>query len=961
LSSSGTGRRPEAPSLSTYVQFLFLGLGNGGVYAALAVALVVTYRSSGVLNFATGAQALYAAYTYSLLRTGQLLQPIPGLSPTINVGSGFGFWPALLITLAISAVMGALAYLLIFRPLRNHRPVAKAVASIGLMGLLTAIVTYQAGTAVVLVNPIFPQNHVSFLGVDISLDRLLLGATIIGIGIVLTVLFRFTRFGLATRASAETEVGALVSGLSPDRIALMNWIISFVVCGLAGILIAPLVPLQPGTYTLFIVPALAAAVVGRFHSLGWAITAGLGIGALESLSVYLNGVHPGFPAGAGQLIPLVLVLVVLAVRGQTMPSRGTLLQVTLGRAPRPHWRLPTTIVSVAVGIAAIYLFTGNDRAALYSSMITAIITLSLVVVTGYTGQISLAQLTFAGVSAYILSTFATTWGIPFPIAPILAALVAAAAGVLIGIPALRVRGLMLGVVTLTFAAGVEAIWFNNNSVDGGASGLAIPTPRLFGMDLGIGSGKDFPRPAFGIMCLVVLVLVGLGISFLRTSRLGTAMLAVRADERSAAAAGINVVKVKLIGFAIAAFIAGLGGSLLAYQLGNVTFQDFDAYLGLVVFSVVVVAGITSVSGGILAGVLSSGGILVAVISSGVGSGGVDNWYGIVAGIGVILTVIFNPDGVVGPTHLFLEQRRVRGVMARPEGALVPTLATATDAEVASRRDTALAPASAGAGDLVGAEVGVGANGHGQVSQKERSETLLDIRGLTVRYGGVTAVDDVSFVVEVGEIMGLIGPNGAGKTTTIDALCGFHEYEGSVIVGGQDVAGSGPHRRAGMGLARTFQLAGVSDDMTVEENVQVGQHGASTDDGDAALTRILEDLGLVEMRDLQVSMLSQGQRQLVSVARALAANPRLLLLDEPAAGLDSTESLWLADRLRAVRDAGVTILLVDHDMSLVLNLCDRIAVLDFGALIATGTPGEIRNNELVSTAYLGVTHQKLVKA
>ena len=945
--------------MSTYFQFFLLGLGNGGVFAALAVALVVTYRSSGVLNFATGAQALYAAYTYSLLRNGQLLQPIPGLSPTISVGSGLGFWPALLITLAISAVMGALAYLLIFRPLRNHRPVAKAVASIGLMGLLTAIVTYQVGTAVVLVNPIFPQNHVRFLGVDISVDRLLLAATIIGIGIVLTVVFRFTRFGLATRATAETEVGALVSGLSPDRIALINWIISFVVCGLAGILIAPLVPLQPGTYTLFIVPALAAAVVGRFHSLGWAITAGLGIGALESLSVYLNGVHPGFPAGAGELVPLVLVLVVLAVRGQTMPSRGTLVQVTLGRAPRPHWRLATTVIGTAVGIAAIYLFTGNDRAALYSSMITAIITLSLVVVTGYTGQISLAQLTFAGVAAYILSTFATSWGIPFPIAPLLAALVAAAAGVVIGIPALRVRGLMLGVVTLTFAAGVEAIWFNNNSLDGGAGGLAIPTPRLFGMDLGIGSGKDFPRPAFGIMCLVVLVLVALGISWLRSSRLGSAMLAVRADERSAAAAGINVVKVKLVGFALAAFIAGLGGSLLAYQLGNVTFQDFDAYLGLVTFSVVVVAGITSVSGGILAGLISAGGILVAVISSGVGTSGVDNWYGIVAGIGVILTVIFNPDGVVGPIHIFLEQRRVRGVLARPGGALMPSERTATESDVSG--PIPLAPVSVSPGELVESGAGVGSNGHTQAPATPEaggSRRLLEVSKLTVRYGGVVAVDDVSFTVADGQIVGLIGPNGAGKTTTIDALCGFHHCEGSVVFKGQDLEGLAPHRRAGLGLARTFQLAGVSDDLTVEENVQVGQHTAQAHDPEA-MKKVLEELGLVEMRDLQVSMLSQGQRQLVSVARALAGAPRLLLLDEPAAGLDSTESLWLADRLREVRDRGVAILLVDHDMSLVLNLCDAINVLDFGELIASGTPTEIRENEQVSRAYLGATHQRLV--
>ena len=946
--------------MNSYVEFLLLGLGNGGVFAALAVALVVTYRASGVLNFATGAQALYAAYTYSLLRTGQLLQPIPGLSPTINLGTSLGFWPALLITLAIQAVLGALAYLLVFRPLRNHRPVTKAVASIGLLGLLTAIVTYQVGTQVIQVNPIFPQNHVSFLGVSVSADRLLLAATIIGLGIVLTVLFRFTRFGLATRASAETEVGALVSGLSPDRIALINWIISFVVCGIAGVLIAPLVPLVPGTYTLFIVPALAAAVVGRFHSLGWAITAGLGIGALESLSVYLNGVHPAFPAGAGELIPLVLVLVVLAVRGETLPSRGALLQVTLGRAPRPHWRLPTALVGTAVGIGAIYLITGNDRAALYTSMITAVVSLSLVVVTGYTGQISLAQLTLAGVSAYILSTFATSWGIPFPIAPILSALVAAAAGVLIGIPALRVRGLMLGVVTLTFAAGVEAIWFNNNSIDGGAGGLAIPTPRLFGINLGIGSGKDFPRPAFGILCLVVLVLVALGVSWLRTSRLGSAMLAVRADERSAAAAGVNVARIKLIGFAIGAFIAGLGGSLLAYQLGNVTFQDFDSLLGLIAFSIVVVAGITSVSGGILAGVIASGGIFVAIISSGGQSASVNNWYGVVAGVGVILTVIFNPDGLVGPIHLYLEQWRVRGVLARSAGPLVPSLpVSASESHISVPTPAVtLADVSAKADELVGTGAGVGPNGHRRGDAIDRTGTLLNVQNLTVRYGGVVAVDDVSFGVEKGQIVGLIGPNGAGKTTTIDALCGFHGYEGSVVLAGQDISGYTPHRRAALGLARTFQLAGVADDLTVEENVQVGQHTATTHDP-AALTRILEDLGLIEMRHLQVSVLSQGQRQLVSVARVLAGEPRLLLLDEPAAGLDSTESLWLAERLRGVRDTGVTILLVDHDMNLVLNLCDTIDVLDFGALIATGTPDQIRTNQQVSIAYLGATNEQVV--
>jgi ABC-type branched-subunit amino acid transport system ATPase component len=450
----------------------------------------------------------------------------------------------------------------------------------------------------------------------------------------------------------------------------------------------------------------------------------------------------------------------------------------------------------------------------------------------------------------------------------------------------------------------------------------------------------------------VLVLVALGVSWLRTSRLGTAMLAVRSDERSAAAAGINVVRVKLIGFAIGAFIAGLGGSLLAYQLGNVTFQDFDAFLGLVAFSIVVVAGITSVSGGILAGMISSGGLLVALISSGVGSGGVDNWYGVVAGIGVILTVIFNPEGVVGPTHLFLEQQRTKGALARPQGALaatVPAVATTVASALPPRRPEPLvAPVFGTNGHVVGTAT---------ASASSSSRPLLELRNLTVRYGGVTAVDDVSLSVHEGQIVGLIGPNGAGKTTTIDALCGFHGCEGTVLLDGLDLGGRPPHLRAGLGLARTFQLAGVSDDLTVEENVQVGQQRAGA--GDATdLHRILSDLGLTDMRELQVSVLSQGQRQLVSVARALAGAPRLLLLDEPAAGLDSTESLWLSERLRAVRDGGVTILLVDHDMSLVLNLCDDIDVLDFGRLIAHGTPDEIRHNESVSTAYLGATHQRL---
>jgi ABC-type branched-subunit amino acid transport system ATPase component/ABC-type branched-subunit amino acid transport system permease subunit len=918
--------------MGTYGTFLFLGLGNGAVFAALAMALVVTYRSSGVLNFATGAQSLYAAYTYTLLRQGQLLQPIPGLRPTLSVGGPMGLVPALLITLGIQALLGAIIYLLVFRPLRNHRAVAKAVASLGLASLLTALVNYQVGIQQLLAGPIYPQQRYTVGGVSIPMDRVWFAVTIIAVALVLTGIFRLTPFGLATRASAESEAGALVSGLSPDRIALFNWMISSVVAGLAGILIAPLVPLVPGSYTLFIVPALAAAVVGRFYALGPAVITGLALGALESVTVYLNVAHSWFPAGAGQVLPLVVVLIMLVARGKTLPSRGTLSTQTLGRAFRPRSLALPLGIGVPVAVVALYLFQGGLRDALITTFIMAVIALSLVVVTGYVGQISLAQLTLAGAAAFALSTIANSWRIPFPIAPILAALFATIVGVVVGLPALRIRGLLVGVVTLTLAAALEAVWFENNSIDGGASGLTIPAPRLLGLNLGIGSGSDFPRPAFGLLCLVVLVLVAVAVARLRTSRLGSAMLAVRADERSAAASGVNVARVKLTGFAIGAFIAGLGGSLMAYQALNVNDSPFTAIGGLALFTTVFLAGITSVSGGLLAGLISSGGVLFFLLDN---VFSVSSWYAVIVGASVIVTVIFNPEGLVGPFHAKLDARRQQA--APRSEATVPA-----GAEAAPAGPAAAGPAGNGA-TRPHATAGSGA-------------ALLRVQGLTVRYGGVVAVDDLSFTVPEGGITGLIGPNGAGKTTTMDAISGFAECGGTIELSGRTLHGLLPHRRASLGLGRTFQGGRLYEDLTVEENVVVGQYVAG-DRGPAQVSGILSALGVAALSGRRVAELSQGQRQLVGVARALAGQPRLLLLDEPAAGLDSSESLWLAERLRGVRDTGVTVLLIDHDMSLVLGLCDEIHVLDFGALIASGPPDAIRGDRRVAAAYLGATHAK----
>ena len=349
-------------------------------------------------------------------------------------------------------------------------------------------------------------------------------------------------------------------------------------------------------------------------------------------------------AGVAELIPLVLVVVVFARRSGSLPGRGDAGDRSLGRAPRPRRLLLSTVSGLLAGAVALVLLHGSYRAAFTTSLIMAVIALSLVVVTGYGGQISLAQLTIAGVAGFILSPITTRWGIPFPIAPLLAAAVAAVIGTAIGLPALRIRGLPLAVVTLSMAVAVEAVWFRNEALNGGLSGAHIKAPRLLGIDLSVGTGASYPRPQFGFVCLATLAAVAVGVAMLRRSRLGLAMLAVKNNERSAAATGISVVRTKVYGFAIGAFIAGVGGALLAYRQTTVTWESFSAILGLGVFAVTFVGGITSIRGALIAGMLCTGGILFVLVDRTTDLGG---WYDVVVGSAVVLAVVFRPEGLAG--------------------------------------------------------------------------------------------------------------------------------------------------------------------------------------------------------------------------------------------------------------------------------------------------------------------------
>ncbi|HET8618691.1 MAG TPA: branched-chain amino acid ABC transporter permease/ATP-binding protein [Acidimicrobiales bacterium] len=902
-----------------HIASLLLGLGAGGVYAALALALVITYRASGVVNFATGAMALYTAYTYAGLRKGELLVPIPGLPKTVDLGQELGFWPAVAVSMLVAALLGALLYVLVFRPLRDAPPLAKAVASLGVLVVIQGVLAIRQGTVAVSVAPIFPAERWELGSVIILSDRFWLAVTVVVLALVLAAGYRYTRFGLLTRATAESQTGAYVSGVSPDRIALVNWMISAMVAGIAGILIAPVSPLTPVTYTLFVVPALAAAVVGRFQYLLPIVAAGLAIGMLQSEALSLVSDVSWMPqTGSAELVPLIVILVALVAVGGGIPARGGLIRQKLGRAPRPRSLLGPAVVGAVVGAAALVLTDGTWRSAVIGTFIAAVIGLSLVVVTGYAGQVSLAQLALAGTAAYSLSTLTEDWGVPFPLAPLLAALVSTVIGVAVGLPALRTRGLTLGIVTLALAYAIEAVWFRNSEIVP-SSGARVTPPSMFGIDLGIGAGAEFPRIEFGLVCLVTLVLVALGVAILRRSTLGSAMLAVRANERSAAAAGVNVVRVKVVSFALASFIAGLGGSLLAYRRGVVSFDSFTAIGGLALLSTAYLAGITSVWGGINAGILASSGITFIALDRWVDLG---EWFQVISGVLLIVTLITNPEGIAAMGHEIADR------WARGRAGGRPADAGAERPPVAAVEPAAVAPATG---------------------------TALRIDHLTVRYGGVVAVSDVSLRVERGTIVGLIGPNGAGKTSVIDAVTGFAPATGTVELAGRRINGLAPHARVRAGLARTFQSLELYDDLSVEENVSVAARGRRHADRRAGVARALAGVGIGALRDRPAGELSQGERQLVSIARACVADPDVLLLDEPAAGLDSDESALLGDRLRAICASGTTLLLVDHDVNLVLNVCDHVYVLDFGVVIAEGPPDTIRADRAVAAAYLGTMH------
>ncbi|MCO8276154.1 branched-chain amino acid ABC transporter ATP-binding protein/permease [Actinoplanes sp. TRM 88003] len=575
------------------------------------------------------------------------------------------------------------------------------------------------------------------------------------------------------------------------------------------------------------------------------------------------------------------------------------------------------------GVAAWFLPYGLDSYAIHVVnviLIFAILAVGLGLCMGVGGQVNLAQVAFFGVGAYATAILTTRGGLGFWVAALLAVLATVAIGLVVGTPALRVQSHYLGIVTLGLALAFTN-WVTNAELSGGAEGIpGIPVPTLPGIDL----SSEYLY--YYLELIVFAVSLGFGLFVVRTG-LGRRMRAMRDDALAASALGAEVPMLRMVAFLLASVYGGLGGVLYAGLIRYVAPESFGIANMFLLLGMVIIGGRQSLIGCVVGAVGLSLVRETLVDHPTVAQIG----YGAV----VVLVVVFAPTGLAGLPA------RVRASPARRRGR------AGSAAQLQPFHPYEVDPAPAAGG-----------------------EPVLEVDHVSKQFRGLKALDDVSLTVPEGEIRGIVGPNGSGKTTLFNVISGLYRpTRGRVRFRGRDLTGRAPYRLARAGMSRTFQNLRLFGDLTVEENLLVALDRSGTSQSWRYLLRplsvlrrdrdlhrraraVLERYGLAEFAALAPKALPYGIQRRVEIARAVAAEPSLLLLDEPAAGLNGEEVRQLGEIVRSIRDSGRTVIIIEHNMGLVMSLCERVTVLAGGRVIAEGTPAEVAVAPAVIEAYLG---------
>jgi branched-chain amino acid transport system permease protein len=596
------------------VVHLLLGLGPGAVYAALGLGLFVMHRGVGVLNLAFGAMAMYPAYVYATMRSsGDLV--LPGVPGTHHLADQVPALPAAVVALVVSALLGLVTYVVVFRPLRSAPPLASVVGSVGVLLTLQSAVVLRFGGDPRLVEPLLPRHQLQVAGSVVPADRLYLLALVVLTAMGAWLMFRHTRFGLSSRAAAENEAATELMGISPARLGAVNWVIGAVIAGAFGILLAPIAGLSANGYSLLVVPAFVAALAGRLVSVAATVAGGLALGVAQSEATLVDLPWDwASPQTLKEVVPVLALVGVVLAFGTSLPARGTEVGARLPPAPTARRPLLFGAAVIVAGSVAAVTATGPYRSAVAVSLIGTVLCLSIVILTGFAGQVSLAQMTFAGLGAVVLSRAGTDWHVPFPLGAVVGALVAAGVGVLLGLATSRSRGTTVALVSLGAALAVEDLVFRHLS-RGLFKSDRIGPPRAFGLELAATGSDGRPRATFVLLLVAVVATVAVGVMQLRNSGMGRRMLAVRSNERAAAASGVNVRRTRLAAFALSGFVAGIGGALLGYHQNAISGQSFALSRSLLLLAAAYIGGVGTVIGAFLGGLIMPGGVIPTAADS----------------------------------------------------------------------------------------------------------------------------------------------------------------------------------------------------------------------------------------------------------------------------------------------------------------------------------------------------------
>jgi ABC-type branched-subunit amino acid transport system ATPase component/ABC-type branched-subunit amino acid transport system permease subunit len=912
---------------------LVLGVVTGLTIGALAIGLVLVYKASRFANLAHGQLGATSAVILA----------------TLVLDHGWSWWAAFPVALALGIGLGLATERLIIRRFRRQqrRGITMLLVAIGIGQLLLAL-TYIPAFApdrTKLFRSQYPlpfDVHWRVGGADLTGSHLL---TIVLVPVVVAALASFLRWsslGKSIRAVASNPESARLCGISVDRVNAITWGIAGGLSALTAVLLAPGQSLfdSASLGPSLLLRALGAAALGGFTSLPAALVGGLLLGVVEHGTLSLTS-----ESSTAELAVFISVLVILFARGRVVSAAADdSADVTEDHPPvcvpdairdRFVVRSHRTVLGCVAMVPALvlphlpYFREDSNTFLLVMVLVAAIVGVGLTMLLGWAGQVSLGHFAVLGMGAYLAAKFGES-DMSLPAVLLLAGLVGAGTMALVGLPGLRLRGLTLAVTTLGFAVAAPAWlfvqpWFGSE----GQSVVTVPPLGLAGVGR-LDSQRATYYAALGLLVLTVLLVGGL-----RRSVPGRLILAARDNDRALSSFGVTPAGVKLATLAVSGFIAAMAGVIWGVAWNNVSADLVSPAQSLALLAVPVVGGLGSIAGAVAAAVV----IYVPTyfvaphLTPILGEFGSSQGFHLaVAGAGLVLIPLQAPAGIAGQARHLWEK-----VLANA-GEAVTRWAPPEDAEA------------------------------------------LEVEGVSVQFGGIRALDDVSITVHSGEIVGLIGPNGAGKTTLINVISGHLPLgSGQVRIAGHDVSDLAPELRSGFGLGRSFQDARLFPGLTVREAMQVALarsgrvgfvssmlHAPWARDADRASRKeadeILETVGLTQWADSLVSGLSTGMRRITDLTMQVAARPKVLLLDEPTAGVAQRETEVFGPMLRNIRsELDCAIVIVEHDMPLLMGVCDRIYAMETGRIIAQGTPEEIRSDPLVIASYLGSDERAIARS